>query len=113
MELSFSRGFSPGWLQGDDHKRLVPGLSSAKRGVLLGRVQAVRARRVVVELVSSINAGDGVVFEGDRARTMSKGGRVFAVYRGEQRLEEPAPEGRVELTFAREAVDIRRLWIGS
>ena len=30
MELSFSRGFSPGWLGGCDHKMLVPGLSSAK-----------------------------------------------------------------------------------
>lgn len=38
MELSFSRGFSPGWLEGCDHKRLVPGLSSAKRGVLLGKI---------------------------------------------------------------------------
>ena len=37
MELSFSRGFSPGWLDGCDHKMLVPALSSAKRGVLLGR----------------------------------------------------------------------------
>ena len=46
MELSFSRGFSPGWLGGCDHKMLVPGLSSAKRGVLLGEVQAVRGRRV-------------------------------------------------------------------
>ena len=40
MELSFSRGFSPGWLGGCDHKMLVPGLSSAKRGVLLGEVVA-------------------------------------------------------------------------
>ncbi|HIM29431.1 MAG TPA: U32 family peptidase, partial [Planctomycetes bacterium] len=36
MELSFSRGFSPGWLNGCDHKMLVPGLTSAKRGVLIG-----------------------------------------------------------------------------
>ncbi|NBP81803.1 U32 family peptidase, partial [bacterium] len=38
MELTFSRGFSPGWLQGCDHKMLVPATSSAKRGVPLGRV---------------------------------------------------------------------------
>ena len=31
MQLSFSRGFSPGWLQGDDHKMLVPATSSSKR----------------------------------------------------------------------------------
>ena len=48
MELSFSRGFSPGWLGGCDHKMLVPGLSSAKRGVLVGNVTAVRGRSVIV-----------------------------------------------------------------
>src|SRR6056297_2415104 len=41
MELSFSRGFSPGWLAGNDHKRLVPGISSAKRGIRLGDVVSV------------------------------------------------------------------------
>ena len=49
MELSFSRGFSPGWLGGCDHKMLVPGVSSAKRGVLLGDVTAVRGGRVVID----------------------------------------------------------------
>src|SRR5262245_65730342 len=42
MELSFSRGFSPGWLGGCDHKMLVPGLSSAHRGRHLGQVPAGR-----------------------------------------------------------------------
>ena len=40
MELSFSRGFSPGWLGGCDHKMLVPGVGSSKHGVLVGRVRA-------------------------------------------------------------------------
>ena len=39
MELSFSRGFSHGWLAGIDHKELVPGLSSSKRGVLAGHAK--------------------------------------------------------------------------
>ena len=43
MELSFSRGFSPGWLGGCDHKMLVPATSSAKRGVPLGQVERVGA----------------------------------------------------------------------
>ncbi len=74
MELSFSRGFSPGWLGGCDHKMLVPGLSSAKRGILLGEVTAVRGTRVEVELVAPIAAGDGVVFEGDRSTDAEQGG---------------------------------------
>ena len=50
MELSFSRGFSHGWLDGCDHKTLVPGLSSSKRGVLVGHVEGVRKGRVIVRL---------------------------------------------------------------
>ena len=52
MELSFSRGFSHGWLDGCDHKALVPGLNSSKRGVLLGHVEGVRKGRVTVRLSS-------------------------------------------------------------
>jgi len=112
MELSFSRGFCPGWLRGSDHKLLVPGLSSAKRGVLLGRVTRIRDRRVTVVLASAVARGDGVVFEGDRAAGDEQGGRVFAVYRAGQRLEEPVRDGTVELLFDREAIDLRRLWVG-
>src|SRR6478609_1032948 len=77
MELSFSRGFSPGWLGGCDHKMLVPGLSSAKRGVLVGKVQAVRGERVVVATEQPIAPGDGVVFAGDREEGDEQGGRVY------------------------------------
>src|SRR3954453_7619551 len=80
MELSFSRGFSPGWLGGCDHKMLVPATSSAKRGVGLGRVQSVRGNRVALELSASIKRGDGLVFEGNRAQHEEQGGRVFEVF---------------------------------
>lgn len=63
MELSFSRGFSPGWLQGCDHKMLVPATSSSKRGVKLGTVVAVRRDRVVVDLVAGVKRGDGLAFD--------------------------------------------------
>ena len=63
MELSFSRGFSPGWLEGCEHKRLVPGESSSKRGVLVGTVLGVRRDRVLVKLSGSVKRGDGLVFD--------------------------------------------------
>ena len=44
MELSFSRGFSPGWLNGNNHKQLVPALSSSKRGVFAGQIQKISPR---------------------------------------------------------------------
>ncbi len=112
MEQSFSRGFSPGWLEGCDHKRLVPATSSAKRGVLLGIVQKVFSDRVAVELEYSIQAGDGVVFDGDRMAGEEQGGRVFQVFRGSQVLTEPTDSGVVELTFDRSHLDLSQLYVG-
>ncbi len=112
MEQSFSRGFSPGWLEGCDHKRLVPATSSAKRGVLLGIVQKVLSDRVAVELEYSIQAGDGVVFDGDRMAGEEQGGRVFQVFRGSQVLTEPTDSGVVELTFDRSHLDLSQLYVG-
>jgi U32 family peptidase len=103
MEMSFSRGFSPGWLGGCDHKMLVPGLTSAKRGVLVGEVQAIRGRRVVITPTASappIAAGDGVVFSGDREHNDEQGGRVYEVI---------GCGGQIELGFGRDAIDLARL----
>ncbi len=112
MELSFSRGFSPGWLQGCDHKMLVPGLSSAKRGVLIGQVRDVGKGRVRVELSGRLKAGDGVVFEGDRAADEEQGGRVFTLHRNGKRQTEELSGGVVELVFQRDSIDLHRIWSG-
>ncbi|MDA0920590.1 MAG: DUF3656 domain-containing protein, partial [Planctomycetota bacterium] len=112
MELSFSRGFSPGWFGGCDHKMLVPGLSSAKRGVFLGEVKFVGDRSVAVQLASPVAAGDGVVFDGDRASDQEQGGRVFHVIRNGQRLTTAVSSGVVELEFGNDALRLDQLWPG-
>ncbi len=112
MELSFSRGFSPGWLQGDDHKMLVPGLTSAKRGVLLGTVAQVFADAVEIQLDGPVTRGDGVVFEGDRETKTEQGGRLFGVLRNGRLLEETVASGLVELEFQHDAIDFSRVEIG-
>lgn len=109
LELSFSRGFSPGWLRGPNHKGLVPGTGSAKRGVYLGVVRAVRGARVAVELAAPVKRGDGLMFQADRAEQQEQGGRVYEVFRGGQSLTAPAEGGLVELTFGRRAIDFARL----
>jgi putative protease len=109
MELSFSRGFSPGWLGGCDHKRLVPATSSAKRGVMLGKVVRVDRTRVWVELQKSVKRGDGVVFEGDRVQRTEQGGRVYEVFVGKQSVVEPVRSGTVGLTFAHGLMDLSRV----
>jgi putative protease len=103
MELSFSRGFSPGWLGGCDHKMLVPGLSSAKRGVLLGEVVEVRGRRVAIQARRTVAPGDGVVFAGNRELGDEQGGRVYEV---------AASGSLTELSFGRDAIDFTRMHPG-
>jgi putative protease len=106
MEMSFSRGFSPGWLGGCDHKMLVPGLSSAKRGVLLGSIAEIRRDRVTIKPANaevSIAPGDGIFFAGDREHGDEQGGRVYEVQKRGKNLE---------LAFGRETIDFSRLASG-
>lgn len=112
MELSFSRGFSHGWLDGNDHKKLVPALSSAKRGVLLGEIHDIYRHSVAVRLRGSVRRGDGIVFAADRAEGDEQGGRVYEVLRAGESLTDIVQDGLVELTFARGAIDFDRLSIG-
>jgi putative protease len=110
MELSFSRGFSPGWLHGCDHKMLVPADSSAKRGVRLGTVAEVRRGRVAVDLApglaGGVKRGDGVAFAAGKTSDDAVGGRVYEVFQAGQSLLEPVTSGRVELAFGRDAFDL-------
>lgn len=109
MELSFSRGFSPGWLQGCDHKMLVPGLSSSKRGVEAGKLKSVRSHSVLVDSTIPLKAGDGIVFAGDRFLNEEQGGRIFEILRhGKQVQGETAP-GVLELRFMKDAVQFDQL----
>ena len=109
IELSFSRGLSRGWLGGIDHKMLVPGLSSAKKGVQIGSVKTVRGDRVVVELTRRLAVGDGVVFEGDRAAGEEQGGRIFEIMVRSagrtKKIDEAGPDATVELGFRRDSMD--------
>ena len=112
MELSFSRGFSPGWLLGDDHKMLVPALSSAKRGVSLGTVTRLFNDSVEIRLDGIVRRGDGVVFEGNREADAEQGGRIYGILQDGLPLEESVNGGLVELEFQRGAIDFQRLACG-
>lgn len=100
IAMSFSRGLSPGWLEGCDHKRLVPGLSSSKRGVFVGTVVGQKGQRLVVDLQHPIAKGDGIVLEGDRRDGSELGGRVYDVFVNGRPMDE-AQTGRVEWLFQR------------
>ncbi len=98
MEMSFSRGFTPGWLEGCDHKRLVPGFTSAKQGVRVGKVIALRGEKLLVDLDAPLIKGDGIVLQGDRISGTEIGGRVFQVLVNGDATDLPST-GRVELAF--------------
>ncbi len=115
LELSFSRGFSPGWLEGCDHKRLVPGLSSAKRGVQIGAVVDSRGDALKTQLTAPLAVGDGIVLQGDRISGTEIGGRVYELYQDDRRVDQ-VESGEVVIVLARGAlldkvvVNGTRLW---
>jgi putative protease len=115
----YSRGFSPGFLEGVDHQRLVQGRFPKHRGVRLGTVVGSGRRGVAVELADGveIRPGDGVVFDEGRPEDEEKGGRVYEV-----RVSQSPPVAtgglgarrrRVELTFARGGLDPRAVPAGA
>jgi putative protease len=92
MELSFSRGFSHGFFDGNNHKVLVRGDYAKKRGIFVGEVTAVVGSKIRLNLAAPVKPGDGLVLDGDEARGVSEqGGRVYEVSRNGHRPV--GPEG--------------------
>ncbi|QDV36787.1 U32 family peptidase [Tautonia plasticadhaerens] len=118
MEMTFSRGFSHGFLDGNNHKVLVRGDYAKKRGVLVGEVASVVGNRVLVELSSPVKPGDGVVFDADPGRgAPEQGGRVYEVDRpakGTGRPDRPGwaedfIDGPASIGFGRRDLDLDRI----
>jgi len=104
----FSRGLTPGFLNGNDHQKLVQGRFPKSRGICIGSVRSVSRRGVHVSLTdrdfSVIRAGDGVVFDLGTPAEKEPGGRVWTA--------RPVGDDVVELTFAAEAIDCSQVPIG-
>jgi U32 family peptidase len=120
MQLSFSRGFSHGFLDGTNHKVLVRGDYAKKRGILLGVVQSITRTGVRLGVAAPVKPGDGLVFDGDETTGRAEqGGRVYEVIRLDQESRDadgpdPAADSpvRVELRFGREDINLRGLDVG-
>ena len=93
---TFTRGSGPGFLGGVDHQRLVEGRACDHRGLEVGVVAGVQSERgrewIVVQAVSRVDKGDGLLVEGGWASEGEVGGRAWEV--------EAAAEGQV------------RVWLG-
>lgn len=116
MEMSFSRGFSHGFLDGNDHKVLVRGDYAKKRGIFLGSVTGVVGSRVRLDLAAPVKPGDGVVFDGDEAAGVpEQGGRVYEVHRaarGRRAGGDGLSAGPAELGFGHKDLDLNRVRVG-
>jgi putative protease len=105
MQLSFSRGFSHGFLDGSNHKILVRGDYGKKRGILLGRVAAVLDSGVALSCSTFVKPGDGLVFDGDNTTNVpEQGGRIYEVL--------TRAGDCVELRFGRDSIDLGKLHPG-
>jgi U32 family peptidase len=121
MQLSFSRGFSHGFLDGNNHKVLVRGDYAKKRGILLGKVESITHSGVRLTVSAPVKPGDGLVFDGDDATGRGEqGGRVYEVIPLSGHPRHSAPGGsptdfvpcRVELRFGRGAIDLSQITAG-
>ena len=83
LELSFSRGLSHGWLEGVNHRRLVHGRWSKKRGPRIGQLGGFEQGWWLLRTRRAIRPGQGLVFEAPSASPLTPpeeiGGRVMAV----------------------------------
>jgi putative protease len=119
LEMTFSRGFTGGYLHAIDHQAVVEGRFPKKRGTFLGRVLRYGRGGVVVELEACLKLGDGIVFDSGHPDQDEQGGRVYEMSLGRDPIRsfdpaDPAHRGRneVTLTFGEGRVNLHRVNVG-
>jgi U32 family peptidase len=112
LEQVYSRGLGPYFISGVNHQKVVNGRNPRHRGVHIGTVTAVHDTSVYVQPaaaheIAPLKAGDGVVFDAADWRSPQEeeeGGRVYHAA--------PQLDGTLELSFANNAVNFRRIRAG-
>lgn len=113
LQQNFSRGFTHGFLEGTNNKKLVDGTFPKSRGVYLGTVEQILRDGVVCRIHAPLKRGDGIVFDAGDPTKKEEGGRVYDLRRKGVKLEGEAGEGWVvDIIAGRNDVDLRRLNVG-
>ncbi|UQZ33778.1 collagenase-like protease [Paenibacillus sp. PK3_47] len=113
LQQSFSRGFTHGFLEGTNNKKLVDGTFPKSRGVYMGTVEQILRDGVVCRIHAPLKRGDGIVFDAGDPTKKEEGGRVYDLRRKGVKLEGEAGEGWiVDIIPGRNDVDLRRLHVG-
>jgi U32 family peptidase len=113
LAQTFSRGFTPGFLEGVDHQRLVQGRFPKSRGVQIGEVVGVSRHSVRVRLFAEgdaadiIKPGDGVLIDIGKPEEKEPGGRVWQVdlQPASRQRSSPGDMCEVDLSFEANAID--------
>lgn len=112
LAMTFSRGFTRGYLGGASHTEVVEGISPKARGLRAGTVLKAVGSRIEVNLTHPLAAGDGVAFVSP-VDNREQGGRVFHVLlRGKEVSVAKAGARDVELELMRGSVDCRKIRAG-
>jgi putative protease len=106
----FSRGLTPGFLDGVYHQRLVEGRAPRHRGLSLGAIERVTRQGVFLTLNNPVKRGDGLVFDAGNPQAEEQGGKVYEIFTPQGRpVEGEADAGQpVELRFG-PGVDLSRV----
>ncbi|OKP98381.1 U32 family peptidase [Paenibacillus sp. P46E] len=113
LQQSFSRGFTHGFLEGTNNKKLVDGTFPKSRGVYMGTVEQILRDGVVCRIHAPLKRGDGIVFDAGDPTKKEEGGRVYDLRRKGVKLEGEAGEGWIiDIVPGRNDVDLRRLHVG-
>ncbi|GGG08176.1 U32 family peptidase [Paenibacillus aceti] len=113
LQQSFSRGFTHGFLEGTNNKKLVDGTFPKSRGVYLGRVEQILRDGVVCRLEAPLKRGDGIVFDAGDPTKKEEGGRVYDLRRKGVKIEGEAGESWiVDIVPGRHDIDLRRVHVG-
>jgi putative protease len=113
LQQTFSRGFTPGFLQGADHQKLVAGRFPKSRGICVGKVIGTAKLGVRVELNERdpdiLIPGDGVVFDSGHPEEKEPGGRIWQV----RPVTNTASKTVLEIFFADGSIDFDKLPTGA
>jgi putative protease len=83
LAQTFSRGLTPGFLDGNNHQKLVRGRFPKSRGIRVGKVAGFAKGSIRVELAEPfddlVKPGDGILFDIGTPEVKEPGGRVWKV----------------------------------
>ncbi len=79
LEMTFSRGLTPGWIHGVNHQELVQGRFGKKRGPFVGTIEEVGQEWISWVSQVPLKRGDGIVFDTGGDTDHEQGGRIFEI----------------------------------